>query len=80
MDSYASEMTPQRTALASAAKETAEISCMPLHVEWDFRPITLGLSSVALPLGTAPRENLLQQKRLVRQCSTTELVCVKYGC
>eukprot|EP00903_Cladosiphon_okamuranus_P020846 g19145.t1 len=63
LDSSASE-TSEVKAVSPAAKDSAaEISFRPVHVERKFRPIALGLSSVALPLGTAPRE-IPQQERV----------------
>lgn len=52
--------------VAPAATETAEVASRLVHAKLNFQPTTLGLSSVALPLGTVHRENALQQKTLVR--------------
>lgn len=64
LDSPATE-TSERKA-AQAATETETTSSRPAHVGWNFQPISRGLSSIVLPLGAAPRESALQQKRLVR--------------
>lgn len=65
LDSYAPETSKEKIAPA-AVTEWSEISSRIVHARGNFQPITLGLSSVTLPLGTAPRENVLQQKQLVR--------------
>lgn len=60
--------TVEEKALNSSASEMLEEKAVrPTHVERNFQPITLGLSSVALPLCTATVENFPQQKRSVRR-------------
>lgn len=77
LDSSASETSKEKKD-APAAKESPEISSRLVRVGWTFQPITAGLSSVALPLGTAPRENLVQRKILVSDRSRW-FMCVKHG-
>lgn len=51
---------------APAAKESTESSSRLVHDRLKVQPITVGLSCVGLPLGAAPRESFLRQKKLVR--------------
>eukprot|EP00752_Nemacystus_decipiens_P005625 g5090.t1 len=58
LESFASATSEKKP---SASRESAEIPSRLVHVGWNSQPITAGLSSVTLPLGTRPRESLQQK-------------------